>query len=70
MEMYKYMMYKHLSPTILNDIFVPRAIYSNTPCLSASAESIPDSFPVKIWPVYPLPSEKNLNFLPPQYIIT
>ena len=39
---------------------------SNTPCLSIPAESTPESSPVKIWSVKSLPSEKRLNFLPPQ----
>ena len=32
---------------------------SETPCLSAPAESTPESSLVKIWPVKLLPTEKN-----------
>ena len=42
-----------------------------TPCLSAAAESTPESSPVKIMSVKSLPGEKRLDILPPrQYCIT
>ena len=42
-----------------------------TPCLSTSAESTPENFPMKIWSVKSLPGEKRLGFLHPrQYYIT
>ena len=37
----------------------------NTPCLSAPAESTPESSPVKIWPLKPLPTEKVWIFFLP-----
>lgn len=36
----------------------------NTPCLSAPAESTPESCLVKIWPAKPLPTEKSF---PPDF---
>lgn len=50
-----------MSPIILNDIFVPRVIYYIKP----------ESSPVKICPVYPLPAEKKyfVHFLDAYYII-
>ena len=57
--------------TLHSAIFLTK-IYesSNTPCLSAPAESTPETSPVKIWLVKPLLAEKRLNFhLPDAYYI-
>ena len=36
------------------------------PCLSTPAKSTPQSSPVKLWPVKPLPSEKYFDISPPE----
>ena len=40
-----------------------------TPCLSASAQSTPESLAMKIRLVKPLPGEKDSDFPPPQSIL-
>ena len=37
--------------------------------LHGPAESTPESFPMKIWPVKPLFAEKSLNFLPSRFML-
>ena len=37
--------------------------------LSIPAECPLESFPVKRWPVKPLPRKQGLNFPPPQYVL-
>ena len=56
--------------TLHSAIFLTK-IYesSNTLCLSAPAESTPETSPVKIWLVKPLLAEKRLNFSPPRCIL-
>ena len=50
--------------------FLFRKYIDNTPCLGVPTESSSESFPVKIWPVKPLPDEKSLNFPFPRCVST
>ena len=49
-------------------VFVGFPVFS-TPCLSTSAESTPESSPMKMRPTKSVPGEKGLDFLPSRCVL-